>query len=130
MTIMTLEAPSVNFAPIDLDSEAYRPIADESYAPSDLDDAEWLGMSLRLSGEPMGELFGTNSTGLLLRFAVGQYLGLEIRQAEEAADREAIMSVGARHEAYLAEMEERYAGSYWHESERIETVGCLVARLA
>jgi hypothetical protein len=111
-------------------TDEFRPTADVAYSPTELDEAEWSGMVLRLSGEPMAELAGTNSTALLLRFAVGQWQGLELRQREDEADREAIMGRDARHGAYLAEMEERYAGSCWHDSERTSTIGCIEARKA
>jgi hypothetical protein len=109
-------------------TDEFRPTADVAYNPTELDEVEWSGMVLRLSGEPMGELVGTNSTALLLRFAIGQSVGLELRQREEEADREAIMGRDARHGAYLAEMEERYAGSCWHEAERAEAVGVIESR--
>ena len=124
MTTMTLEVPSVNLDLIHLglDAEDYRPTAEEFYAPSDLDEAEWLGMSLRLAGEPMGELFGTNSTSLLLRFAIGQHVGLEIRQAE---DRERAAWEAERMEAAFGE-----PGHGWHDFERIAAVGVIESRRA
>jgi hypothetical protein len=94
MTILTFDLTPVNlqsYPPSPLvEAEDYRPTAGPDPEPSFLDQAEWLGMSLALAGEPMGELVGTNSTALLLRFAIGQFLGLEIFQDERDADLERI----------------------------------------
>jgi hypothetical protein len=105
------------------DVDGPRPTAGPDFEPGDLDSAEWLGMSLRLAGEPMAELV-TNRTGLLLRFAVGQALGLELRQREELADREACMSRDARFEAWLAERDRAFVEfDSYRDSEPRETDG-------
>jgi hypothetical protein len=91
--------------------DEYRPTADEAYNPTELDEAEWCGTALRLSGEPMAELV-TNSTALLLRFAIGQSLGLELRLKEEQADHDEIQSRDARFVAWLDEHEPRETDGY------------------
>jgi hypothetical protein len=60
------------------DSDDYRPTAGPEFTPTTFDEAEWLGMALRLTGEPMAEI-ATSDTSLCLRFAIGQLRGLEAR---------------------------------------------------
>jgi hypothetical protein len=64
------------------DGDEPRPTAGPDYTPARLDDVEWSGMTLALSGEPMAEI-ETEDTSIALRFAVGQYRGLVARHDAE-----------------------------------------------
>jgi hypothetical protein len=106
MTILTLDVPLVNLdrcppAPL-VEPDELRPTAGPDPEPSPLDQAEWLGMSLALAGEPMAEMI-TNSTGLLLRFAIGQFLGMEVLRDERDADLERTGSEAERMESAFAD---------------------------